>query len=171
MYCWVFYANQTFMWLDLSSKLRGRFALGETRLHPPVKYFYWPFQGGTSFVDHCVFVSCVSHTFASVHCCLVVAWRERSGLLALVGDVIVFLILPHVVSWVRCRTWLFRFLIIAFFLTCNGENQYFLEIDNLLSLDNYIGPSWLNCIKLYGIFIGLNMITFFIVSVISTITR
>ena len=24
----------------------------ETGLSPPVKYFYWPFQGGTSFVDH-----------------------------------------------------------------------------------------------------------------------
>ena len=21
-------------------------------IKPPVKYFYWPFQGGTSFVDH-----------------------------------------------------------------------------------------------------------------------
>ena len=24
----------------------------ETGLSPPVKYFYWPFQGDTSFVDH-----------------------------------------------------------------------------------------------------------------------
>ena len=24
----------------------------ETDLSPPVKYFYRPFQGGTSFVDH-----------------------------------------------------------------------------------------------------------------------
>ena len=31
---------------------------------PPLKYFYWPFQGGTSFVDHlCFFVSCVSRLF------------------------------------------------------------------------------------------------------------
>ena len=35
----------------------------------------------------CVFVSCVSHAFASVHCCLVVTCRERADLLALVGDV------------------------------------------------------------------------------------
>ena len=33
------------------------------------------------------FVSCVSHAFASVHCCLVVAFWERADLLALVGDV------------------------------------------------------------------------------------
>ena len=33
------------------------------------------------------FVSCVSHTFASAHCCLVVTCWERAVLLALVGDV------------------------------------------------------------------------------------
>ena len=32
-------------------------------------------------------VSCVSHAFASVHCCLVVACWERADLLTLVGDV------------------------------------------------------------------------------------
>ena len=33
------------------------------------------------------FVSCVSHAFASVHCCLVDTCWERADLLALVGDV------------------------------------------------------------------------------------
>ena len=33
------------------------------------------------------FVSCVSHAFSYVHCCLVVTCWERTGLLALVGDV------------------------------------------------------------------------------------
>ena len=42
--------------------------------------------------------------FASVYCCLVVACWERADLLALVGDVYVFLLLSHVVSWVRCGT-------------------------------------------------------------------
>ena len=32
-------------------------------------------------------MSCVSHAFASVHCCLVVTCWERADLLALVGDV------------------------------------------------------------------------------------
>ena len=32
-------------------------------------------------------VSCVSHAFASVHCCLVVTCWERADRLALVGDV------------------------------------------------------------------------------------
>ena len=34
-----------------------------------------------------VFVSCVSHAFASVHCCLVVICWERDNLLDLVGGV------------------------------------------------------------------------------------
>ena len=33
------------------------------------------------------FVSCVSHDFASVHCCLLVTCCESADLLALVGDV------------------------------------------------------------------------------------
>ena len=40
----------------------------------------------------CVFVSCVFHAFASVHCCLVVACWERADLLALVGDVYCILV-------------------------------------------------------------------------------
>ena len=34
-----------------------------------------------------IFVSCVFHTFSSVHCCLVVTCWERADLLALVGDI------------------------------------------------------------------------------------
>ena len=33
------------------------------------------------------FVSCVSHAFVSVHCCLAVTCWERADLLSLVGDV------------------------------------------------------------------------------------
>ena len=33
------------------------------------------------------FVSCVSHAFSSVYCCLVVACWEGTGLLALVGGI------------------------------------------------------------------------------------
>ena len=39
-----------------SSKSDGRafwkLFTSETGLSPPVKYFYWPLQGGTSLVDH-----------------------------------------------------------------------------------------------------------------------
>ena len=51
------------------------------------------------------FVSCVSHAFVSVHCCLVATCLERADLLALVGDVYCILfLLSHVVSLVRCGT-------------------------------------------------------------------
>ena len=35
-----------------------------------------------------LFMSCVCHAFASVHCCLVVTCWERADLLALVCDVV-----------------------------------------------------------------------------------
>ena len=47
-----------------------------------------------------LFMSCVCHAFASVHCCLVVTCLERADFLAL----IVFLSLSHVVSGVGCGT-------------------------------------------------------------------
>ena len=65
----------------------------------------------------CFFVFCVSHAFASVHCRYVVTCWEMTGLLALVGDVDLFLLISHVVSYVRCGTYLYRFLIFASFLT------------------------------------------------------
>ena len=51
--------------------------------------FHWIFCG--------VFcVSCVSHAFASVHCCLVVTCWERADLLAFVGDVYsIFVTFPY----------------------------------------------------------------------------
>ena len=48
-------------------------------LNAPRRYF-----SCGSFV---LFMSCVCHAFASVHCCLVVTWRKRADLLALVCDV------------------------------------------------------------------------------------
>ena len=50
------------------------------------------------------FVSRVSHAFASVHCCLVVACWETADLLALVGDVYCNCEVSHLVSWIRCGT-------------------------------------------------------------------
>ena len=48
-------------------------------------------------------VSCVSHAFASVHCCLVVTCWERADLLALVGDVnCIFVTFP---CGILCHVW------------------------------------------------------------------
>ena len=63
----------------------------------PVKYFTVLFCG--SFV---LFMSCVCHAFASIHCCLVVTRKERANLLALVCDVYCDSLLSNLVSWDRC---------------------------------------------------------------------
>ena len=83
----------------------------ETSLSPPVKYFYWSFQGGTTFVDHLCNLCLV---FACGHL-LGMGWPLGSRLWCL----IVFLSLPHVVSGARCGTWLYWFQIFAAFLTLN----------------------------------------------------
>ena len=58
----------------------------------PRRYFFYG-----SFV---LFMSCVYHTFTSVHCCLVVTWRERADLLALVCDVYFdFVTFPFGILW------------------------------------------------------------------------
>ena len=89
-----------------TSELRGRLAPWN-RFKPSSKIFFCG-----SFV---FFVSCVSHVFASVYCCLVVTCWERGDLLLVMF--IIFLLLSHVVSWVRCGNWLYRFLIFVVFLT------------------------------------------------------
>ena len=66
-----------------------------------------------------LFMFCVCHAFASVQCCLCghllgKDWPLGSCLWCLN----VFLSLSHVVSWVRCGTWLYRFLIFVAFLLC-----------------------------------------------------
>ena len=48
------------------------------------------------------FVSCVSHAFASICCCLVVACWERADLLALVNVYCIFVTFPY---GVQDRVW------------------------------------------------------------------
>ena len=70
-------------------------------------------------MDHlCYFrMSCVCPAFASVHCCLVVTcWERQTSSLSFVMFNCV-LSLSHLVSFVRCGTFLHRFLIFATFLT------------------------------------------------------
>ena len=54
---------------------------------------------------------------ASVYMCFVVTCWERADLLALVCGVYCEFVTFPLVSWVRCGTWLYRFLIFAPFLT------------------------------------------------------
>ena len=57
----------------------------------------------------CVFVSCVSHAFASVGCYPVVTCWKRADLLALVGDVYVIFVTFH--CDIRSQVW---YLIVSF---------------------------------------------------------
>ena len=82
---------------------------------PSSKIFYWPFQGGTSFVDLLRFFCLV---FARLFICAL--WspagkKLNSWLLFVVSncECVTF----QLVSWVRCGTWLYWFLIFAPLLT------------------------------------------------------
>ena len=75
------------------------FFFSEIGLGPPVKYFTDRSKAVLILWIICVFfVSCVSHAFASVHCCLVATCGERADLLALVGDLYcIFVTFPSVI--------------------------------------------------------------------------
>ena len=97
IFVWPFYTGST-----VSYYLTWRH---ETGLSPPVKYFYCPFQGGTSFVDHLCY-SCF--VFVMLSCLFIAALKSpaRKGLtswLLFVMSICAF-VTSHVVSWVRCGT-------------------------------------------------------------------
>ena len=59
---------------------------------------------------------------ASFYICLVVTCWERADLMALVCGVCCEFVTFPLVSWVRCGTWLYRFLIFAPLLTSIGKS-------------------------------------------------
>ena len=67
---------------------------------------------------------CVWYAFAYFHCYLVVS--AGKGLTSWLGFVMFNCVfsLYHMVSWVRCGTWLYRYLIFAAFLTLNVAALY-----------------------------------------------
>ena len=93
----------------------------ETGLSPPVKYFTDRSKAVLLLWIFYVFVlSCVCYVLcASVYMCFVVTCWERADLLALVCGVFCEFVTFPLVSWVRCGTWLYRFLIFATLLFCN----------------------------------------------------
>ena len=70
---------------------KGEVGAPFSRFKPSSKIFYWPFQGGTFFVDLlCVVFFCLVFAMplcTSVYMCLVVTCWERADLLALVCGV------------------------------------------------------------------------------------
>ena len=91
----------------------------ETGLSPPVKYFTDRSKAVLLLWIFYVFVlSCVCYVLcASVYMCFVVTCWERADLLALVCGVFCEFVTFPLVSWVRCGTWLYQFLIFAPLLT------------------------------------------------------
>ena len=86
------------------------------------KIFYWPFKGGTSFVDLLCFCSvlyllCLC---ARLFICALwsPAWKGLTSWLSFVVSTCEFVTFP-LVSWARNGTWLYRFLIFAPLLTLN----------------------------------------------------
>ena len=74
-----------------TSELRVKLA-PSNRFKSSSKIFYWPFQGGTSFVDLLCFfcLAFVMPLCASVYMCLVVTCWERADLLVLVCGVLLW---------------------------------------------------------------------------------
>ena len=90
---------------------------------PSSKIFYWPFQSGTSLVDLlCVCsVLCLLCLCARLFICALwsPAGKGLTSWLSFVVSSCEFVTFPFV-SWVRCGTWLYRFLIFAPLLTLTG---------------------------------------------------
>ena len=108
----IFHANQTPKCLDLHLN-QGCGWRHETSLSPPVKIFSLTVPRRCFFCgSFLLYMSCVCRIVLSDHCCLVATcWHLGSRLRCF----IVFLSLSHVVSWVKCGTPLYQFLIFATF--------------------------------------------------------
>ena len=95
---------------------------------------YWPFKGGATFVDPFCHL-CVMLVFVMPSCLFLAAlWSPdgRDSLLALLCVVFsCVLSLSDVVSGVECGSWLYQFLIFAFFFTLN--NRICRQVGTLMS--------------------------------------
>ena len=102
-----------------TSELRVRLA-PLNRFKPSSKIFYWPFQGGTSFLDLLCFCSvlCLLCLCARLFICALwsPAGKGLTSWLSFVVSNCEFVTFP-LVSWVRCGTSLYHFLIFAPLLT------------------------------------------------------
>ena len=124
------------------------------RLKPSSKIFYWPFQGGTSFVDLLCFCSvlCLLCLCARLFICALwsPAGKGLTSWLSFVVSNWEFVTFP-LVSWVKCGTWLYRFLIFAPLLTfkCLVCNNCLNTLRTLFSdprsyiMNPFWTPSWI----------------------------
>ena len=110
---------------------KGEVGAPLNRFKPSSKIYYWPFQGGTSFVDLlCFSVLCLLCLCARLFICALwpPAGKGLTSWLSIVVSNCEFVTFP-LVSWVRCGSWLYRFLIFT----------------SLLTLSLYHVVSWVRC--------------------------
>ena len=100
--------------------IKGEVGAPWNRFKPSSKIFYWPFQGGTSFVDLLCFGSVLCLLCLCAHLFICALWSPAGkGLISWLSFMVSnceFVTFP-LVSWVRCGTWLYWFLIFASLLT------------------------------------------------------
>ena len=115
-----------------TSELRVRLAPLK-RFKPSSKIFYWLFQGDTSFVDLLCFCSVLCLLCLCARLFLSALWSPAGkGLTSWLSFVVSnceFVIFP-LIFWLRCGTWLYRFLIFAPLLTLEWgiTNSYSNEV-------------------------------------------
>ena len=100
-----------------TSELRVRLAPWNW-FKPSSKIFYWIFQGGTAFVD--IFFSVLCLLCLRVRLFICALWSPSGkGLTSWLSFVVYNCecVTFPLVSWVRCGTWLYKFLIFALLLT------------------------------------------------------
>ena len=95
-------------------------------IKPSSEIFYWPFQGGTSFVDllWVFFVLCLLCLCTCARLFICALWSPNGkGLTSWPSFVVSYCeyVTFPLVSWVRCGTWLYRFLIFAPLLTLQTD--------------------------------------------------
>ena len=91
------------------------------------------------------FVSCVSHAFASVNCCLVVTSWERADLLALVGDV--YCIFVTFLCGILGQVWYLIVLfpdlcLLSYFQVLNAGQKYCRKLEGEQSLSFKSSSFW-----------------------------
>ena len=104
--------------------IKGEVGAPFNRFKPSSKIFYWPFQGGTSFVELLCFCSvwCLLCLCARMFICALwsPAGKGLTSWLSFVVSNCEFVTFP-LVSWVGCGTWLYRLLIFAPLLTLGSK--------------------------------------------------
>ena len=100
--------------------IKGEVGASWNRFKPSSKMFYWPFQGGTSFVDLLCLCSVLCLLWLCARLFICALWSPAGKLLTSWLSFVVsnceFVTFP-LVSWVRFGTWLYLFLIFAPLLT------------------------------------------------------